>query len=112
MQKQPTTFRRDIYETLIWCAATPVLTIWFMLSMFPIISVINAWGDFLSVLVALAFFGTGAVALLLGLAGRRLLRPAYSVAPVTPRKERVKRVALLAAYAAVWMVLYGAYSAG
>jgi len=112
MQQRDATLRRDIIEIIVWCAATPVLTAWAVISLLPIVSVINVWGDFLSVLIALAFFATGAVALLVGLAGYRLLRRNYSPAPAIPREVRLKRVALLAAYAAVWMALYGAYSAG
>ena len=112
MQRRYATLQRDITEVIVWGAATPVLTIWVLVSLLPMISVINAWGDFLSVLVALAFLGTGAVGLLSGFAGYRLLRPDYSAAPVTPPDVRLKRVALLAAYAAVWMALYGVYSIG
>jgi len=112
MQQQSANLQRDITELIIWGAATPVLTVWALISLLPLVSVINVWGDFLPVLIALAFFATGALGLLSGFAGYRLLQPAYSVPSVTPRDVRVKRVALLAAYAAVWMALYAVYSAG
>ncbi len=110
MQQRNATLKSDITEVIIWCIATPVLTVWAMLSLLPIVSVISTWGDPLSGLIGLAFFGTGAGALLAAFAGYRLLFWEYSVAPVMSREGRTKRIALLAGYALIWMSLYGLYS--
>ena len=110
MQQQTTNLQRDITAVIVWSIATPTLTIWFLLSLLPLVSVIGAWGDPLAVLVAVAFFATGAVGLLSGLAASRLLTWETRERSVTPPDVRTRRVALLSAYALVWMAVYSIYS--
>ena len=81
-----------------------------MMSFLPIISVISAWGDLSSILIALVFLGTSAVGLLSGFAGYRLLRWEYAPAPPTPPETRTMRVLLLTMYGLLWMLVYGLYS--
>jgi len=110
MQQRSASLLREIIAVIVWCVATPVLTIWAMMSFLPIVSVISAWGDLSSILIALVFLGTSAVGLLSAFAGYRLLSWEYAGALVTPPETRTMRVLLLTVYALLWMLLYGLYS--
>lgn len=110
MQQQSTTLQRDLLAVIVWSIATPALTIWFMLSLLPLVSVISAWGDPMAVLVAAAFFATGAVGLLSGVAASRLLLWETRARSVISPDVRTRRVMWLTGYALVWVSLYGLYS--
>ena len=112
MTQSKSLLQRDIYEVIVWCIATPVLSTWALVSLLPMVSVITAWGDLIATLIALAFLGTSAFALLAVAVGYRFFLWQNTVAPALPREDRTGRIAVLTAYAVVWMALYGIYAFG
>ena len=112
MQRQNIKFRDEIFQILVWAVATPVLAVWVALSFLPISSVVGSWGEPVSVFIALAFFSTGAFGLLSLFLGYRLLLWSDAVTPAAPLKTRSNRVALISAYALLWMLVYALYSMG
>lgn len=109
MHRQETYFRSAMTELVVWCVATPVLAVFALVSLLPIASLIGAWGDPLSSLIALAFLGTSAVALLAAAAGYRLLLWNHVARSVSPA-ARTMRVICLSVYGLIWMTAYGVYS--
>lgn len=112
MDAPDTKFRNDMTEVIAWSVATPVLSVWALVSLLPIAGLIEAWGDPVAALIALAFLGTGAVALLTAALGSRLLMWNHATTSVPSRETRTRRVMWLSGYALVWMALYGWYSLG
>ena len=112
MTQSKSLLQRDIYEVIVWCIATPVLSTWALVSVLPMVSVITAWGDLIGMVIALAFLATSAFALLAVAVGYRFFIWQNSVAPALPREGRTGRIAVLTAYALVWMALYGTYTFG
>lgn len=112
MQTPNTKFRNDMTEVVVWSVAAPVLSVWVLVSLLPIAGLIEAWGDPVAALIALAFLGTGAAALLALAAGSRLLMWSHATTSVPTRATRTRRMLWLSGYALVWMALYGWYSLG
>ncbi len=110
MTQPKSLLQRDINEVIIWCIATPVLSTWALVSLLPMVSVITAWGDLIATLIALAFLGTSAFALVGIAVGYRFFLWQNAVAPGLPREGRTGLVAVLTAYALVWMAFYGIYA--
>lgn len=93
-------------QLIVWCCSVPILASWTLISLLPAVSVLRAWGDFLDVMIALAFVATGAVGLMAAAVAYRWLlagKPATSGPSV---EDRTTRILLLTAYALVWMAVY------
>jgi hypothetical protein len=97
--------KTSIIQLLIWSAAAPILSVWFLVSFLPMISLLRAWGDLAGVAVALAFLISGALGLIAATAGYRWLLWAKK-RPIVSRQVRTRRVVALSVYALVWMTLY------
>lgn len=83
----------------------PILASWTLLSLLPVISILRAWGDFLNVMIAFAYLGTGAFGLIaVGAAYRWLL--AGKSPSTASAEDRTVRILLLTTYALVWMAVY------
>jgi len=89
-----------------WSVAVPVLAVWALVSFLPLVSVLRAWGDFLDVLVAFGFLGTGALGLAAAAIALRWMMVDGTTRPASTLGARTLRAVALAAYAAVWMALY------
>jgi len=98
--------RNPIIQLIIWCIAAPILSVWTLVSVLPIVSVIRAWGDFGDVLIALVFLATSALGLIAAAIAYRMLLWDRTTAPIATTASRTLRAAALAAYALVWMALY------
>lgn len=98
--------RSTILELVVWCIATPILTVWGLISLLPMVSVIRAWGETGEVLIALAFLATGAIGLVAAAVSYRLLLWNQMKATVASSETRTMRALGLSAYALVWMALY------
>ncbi|NBB92303.1 MAG: hypothetical protein GVY32_03945 [Gammaproteobacteria bacterium] len=98
--------RSTTIELVVWCIAAPILSVWALLSMLPVVSLIRAWGDPGQSLIALAFLATGALGLVGGAVVYRWLRWDQAAAPVVSSETRTIRAVALSAYALVWMALY------
>lgn len=106
MTEQSKNTRGSIEQLVIWSVATPVLSIWALLSLLPVVSVIRAWGDVTGVFIALAFLATGAVGLAACAVGFRVLQGAGATAAIASPQKRTRRAVWLTFYALVWMTLY------
>ncbi len=105
-QKTERDSQSSIVQLVVWCFSVPILASWVLVSLLPAVSVLNAWGDFLDVMIALAFFATGAVGLIAAAVAYRWFlaqRPAVSAPSV---EDRTSRIILLTAYALVWTAVY------
>jgi hypothetical protein len=98
--------RTNFVELIAWCIAAPILTVWALVSLLPIVSLIRAWGDAGEASVALAFLATGAVGFVAAAVGYRLLLWNTTKTPVASSETRTMRAVALAAYALVWMAFY------
>jgi len=97
---------RNTYEQLIvWCIAAPILGIWSLISLLPVVSVIRAWGEVSQMLIAFGFLATGALGLIALTIIYRLARWGQKRS-VASASTRTLRAAALSAYAVVWMALY------
>ncbi len=106
MSEHNESLRNTIIQLIIWSIAAPILAVWALISLLPIVSVIRAWGDFGEVLIALAFLATGALGLVAAAIGYRLLLWERTTVPSATTAFRTLRAAALALYALVWMALY------
>ncbi len=102
--------RRDIYSTLQWAFALPVLAFWPLISFLPMFGLFEAEATILSITVDLIFVATSFVGLFSALIGLRWLGgPAYRAnRDAAPKRGRAFATA---AYGAAWMVAYGAWAA-
>lgn len=98
--------RSTTIELVLWCVAAPILSVWTLLSLLPVVSLIRAWGSPAEALVALAFLATGALGLLAGAVVYRWLRSDQAAAPVVSSETRTIRAVTLSAYSLVWMACY------
>jgi hypothetical protein len=89
-----------------WSVAVPILAIWALVSFLPLVSILRAWGDFVDVLVAFGFLGTGALGLAAAAIALRWMMGDGKTQAVSTLGVRTLRAVALAAYAAVWMALY------
>lgn len=106
MSERREKLRNTIIQLIIWCIAAPILAVWALLSLLPIVSVIRAWGSTGDVLIALAFLATGALGLAAAAIAYRLMLWERTTLPITTTESRTRRVIALSAYALVWMSLY------
>jgi len=106
MPAQSEKSRSTITELVAWCIATPILSIWALVSLLPVASVISAWGDAGEVLIALAFLATGGLGLAVAAVGYRLLLWEKASIQVVSSEKRTFRAVAISAYAVVWMALY------
>jgi hypothetical protein len=104
-ERNPRT-RSSLLEVVVWGIAAPILTTWALVSTLPFVSIIRAWGDAGQVLIALAFLATGAVGLIAGAIGYRLVLWNGTARTPATSQERTMRAAALSAYALVWMAFY------
>ncbi len=91
---------------VVWCIAGPILAVWALVSLLPLVSVLRAWGDFTDVIVAFGFLGTGAFGVIAAAIGYRWLLWGKQTVPGSTLESRTLRAVALAAYAAVWLALY------
>ncbi len=110
MQQPTRLLQSNLTQVVVWCVATPVLTGWFLISLLPVASLIGNWGDPLAALIALAFLGTGAVGVLAGAVGYRLLLWKQPSMQIVSSETRTRRALWLSIYASIWLVLYGLYA--
>lgn len=109
MSEPTETPRKAIYRVIVWSIAAPILAIWTLLSLLPMVSVLRAWGSVGEVLVALGFLATGAFGLIAGAIAYRLLLWDSTTLSLPTAESRALRVFVLSAYALVWMALYAAW---
>ncbi|NBD96169.1 MAG: hypothetical protein GVY11_06820 [Gammaproteobacteria bacterium] len=102
--------RSAIRDLIVWCVATPILSVWALISLLPMVSVIRAWGDAADVFIALAFLATSALGLAAGAASYRLLLWTAATNETVSREARTARVLVLSVYALVWLTAYGIYT--
>lgn len=95
-----------LFELVAWCVAAPILAVWALVSLLPMVSLIGAWGNALEALIALAFLATGALGLAAGAFGYRLLLWGKTPARAVSSEIRTLRVVAFSAYAVIWMALY------
>lgn len=95
-----------LFELVAWCVAAPILAVWVLVSLLPMVSLIRAWGDALEVFISLAFVATGALGLAAGAFGYRLLLWGRTPARAVSSGTRTLRVVALSAYAVIWIALY------
>lgn len=106
MSEQRENPRSSVFQLVGWCIAAPILSVWALISLLPVVSLIRAWGDAGEAFVALAFLSTGAVGLVVGAVGYRWLLWNRQTARVVSSETRTFRAVALSAYAVVWMALY------
>ncbi len=106
MSEHSAKHRTTINQLIIWCIAAPILSIWSLVSLLPVVSVINAWGNVVDVFIALGFLASGAVGLVACAIVYRLLLWEKTRVAVTTYESRTLRAMALSAYALVWMALY------
>ena len=104
--------RSSLLEVVIWSLAAPILTVWALVSLLPIVSVIRAWGDVAATFAALAFLVTGALGVVAAAVGYRALQWNGATRTVPTTQERTMRAAALSAYALVWMAFYALLRTG
>lgn len=95
-----------INQLIVWCVAAPILSVWALVSLLPMVSLIRAWGSVGESMIALAFLATGAVGLAGGALGYRWLLWRGRAVPVASSETRAFRAVVLSAYAVIWMSLY------
>jgi len=106
MSERRQKLRNSINQTMVWCVAAPILSLWALISFLPIASVIEAWGDVGEVLIALAFLATGALGFIGAAVGYRLLLWDKKTVAVTSAETRTRRALVLTLYAVAWLSLF------